>query len=352
MALRKSGRRLALMMALFGWTVLAVLWGQQGPRSAATAAPPQAPAAASSGTSSGDYAHQTVAYIYDTIPVTRQELGEYLIARMGADRLPNLVNKRVIEHECQKLGIEVTAAEVEAGLEEDLKGLSVNRKDFVEKVLKHYKKTLYEWKEDVIKPRLLMTRLCKDRVKVTEDDIKMAFDAYYGEKIDCRIILWPKSDGERVAMSAYAKVRESEEEFDRAARNQASAQLAAKGGRVTPIGHNTTGNEALEKAAFSLQPGELSQLLQTNEGFVVLKCDKRIPADATKKLADERARLEKECYDKKVQLEIPKIFKEMQDRANVKLILREQTNDEELLRDIRRELGPDAGKAATPPKGN
>jgi hypothetical protein len=42
----------------------------------------------------------------------------------------------------------------------------------------------------------------------------------------------------------------------------------------------------------------------------------------------------------------------MQERANVKLILKGQGTDEELLRDIRRELGPDAGKAAAPPKGN
>ena len=45
-----------------------------------------------------------------------------------------------------------------------------------------------------------------------------------------------------------------QEEFDRAARSQASPTLAAAGGLIKPIGHNTCGNEELERAAFSLQP--------------------------------------------------------------------------------------------------
>jgi hypothetical protein len=344
-----SGRRLALTIGFLGWTALAVLWGQHGLRSTAVAAPPQVPAAAPAATPPGDYSHRVVAYIYDTIPITREELGEYLITRLGADRLSNLVNKRIIECECKKLGIEVTAAEVEAGLEEDLKGLAVDRKRFVDEVLRHYKKTLYEWKEDVIKPRILMSRLCRDRVKVTDEDLKMAFEAYYGEKVKCKMILWPR-DEKRVAEAAYGKLRESDEEFDRAARKQADPRLAAAGGEIPPIGHYTTGNEALEKAAFSLQPGELTAILETPGGYVVLRCVQRIPGDATKKMADVRAKLEAECYEKKLQIEIGKVFKEMSDRANAKLILKGETTEEELLRDVRQELSSTA-KDATPPKG-
>ena len=138
---------------------------------------------------SSDYSHRVVAYLYDTTPVTREELGEYLIARMGKERLGNLVNKRIIEHECQRRGVEVTAAEVEADLAETLKGLAVNRSDFVTTILKPYNKTLYEWKEDVIKPRLLLSKLCRDRVQVTSEDLQKAFEAYHGEKLECQLIM-------------------------------------------------------------------------------------------------------------------------------------------------------------------
>src|SRR5581483_8947043 len=132
---------------------------------------------------SPDYKNRVVAYLYGTTPLTREDLGEYLIARYGPKHLDLLINKRIIEDACNKKGIEVTAAEVEAALQEDLKGLSVNIKDFVSKVLKHYNKSLYEWKEDVIRPKLLMTKLVRDRVHVTDEELQMAFDAYYGEKV-------------------------------------------------------------------------------------------------------------------------------------------------------------------------
>src|SRR5438128_2429968 len=162
MRMRVSRPRMALGIGFVGLTALAVLWGQQNSLSRARATPPQqkitaetTPAPTPTPPTSSDYSRRVVAYVYDTIPITREELGEYLIARMGAERLRNLVNKRIIEHACQQKGIEVTAAEVEADLAETLKGMQLEQKRFVEEVLqKQYPKTLYEWKEDVVKPEL------------------------------------------------------------------------------------------------------------------------------------------------------------------------------------------------------
>ena len=148
---------------------------------------------------------RVVAYVYDNMPVTREELGEYLIARYGTERLDLLCNKKIIDNECRKVGIEVTAAEVENSLSEDLKGLNVDRKTFVDKVLKNYRKNLYEWKEDVIRPKLMLSKLVRSRVKVTDEDVKKAFDAYYGEKVECRIVMYEKGF-ERAVLSDYPRL--------------------------------------------------------------------------------------------------------------------------------------------------
>lgn len=155
------------------------------------AAEPATPASSNS-----DYSHRFVASFGDSKEgVTQEELGEYLIARFGAERLPLLINKILIEEACRAKGIEVTAAEVEASFAEDLAGMgNVSQADFADKVLKQYKKSLYEWKEDVIRPKLLMSKLVRDRVKVTEEDIQAGFDAYHGEKIDCQVIYWPRGE--------------------------------------------------------------------------------------------------------------------------------------------------------------
>jgi hypothetical protein len=290
-----------------------------------------------------EYSQRVVAYINDTIPLTREEFGEYLIARLGTDRLNNFVNRRIIEQACKEKGIEVTSAEVEKDFAETIKSLNTTVKDFENKVLKPHNKTLYEWKEDAVRPRLMLSKMCRDRVHVTEEDISKGYEAYYGEKVECRLIMWPKNEKARV-LQLYPRIRDSESEFERAARAQASPTLAAMGGKIEPIGRHTAGNPQLEKAAFSLQQGELSQLLETPEGLVVLKCVRRIPPQTEKKLEDVREALAKEAFEKRLQQEIPKYFQELHEKAHPQVFLKTITTEEELLRAARRELAEEAGK--------
>jgi hypothetical protein len=354
-------------LLVLSWVVVAALafyWGRCASLSQARAAepspaspmppdnlvptPPAPPPAGSS-----DYASQPVAYVYGAIPITRADLGEYLIARFGADRLDPLINRRIIEHVCQEKGIEVTAAEVENALAEDLKGLNVNKLDFVKKVLKHYNKTLYEWKEDVIKPRLMLAKLCRDRVAITDEDLHNGFEAYYGEKVHCRMIMWPREE-ENIALQKYAKIRDNPAEFDREAKMQANPRLAAAGGAIPPIGRHTMGNDEVEKAIFQLQPGELTPVQQTPEGIVVFKCLERLPPDTSKKLADVQPQLEKEIMDKKIQLTIPIVFKEMREQAKVQRLLQGYKTQAEVEKEVEEELR-EAGqldKKLTPPQGN
>jgi len=121
---------------------------------------------------SSDYAQRVVAYIYGNVAVTREELGEYLIARFGPDKLELLVNKKIIEHACRQKGVEVTPAELELALETDCAKLGVTKDVFLNQVLRERKVTLYEWKEDVLKPQILLSKLCQDRVQATEDEIR------------------------------------------------------------------------------------------------------------------------------------------------------------------------------------
>jgi PPIC-type PPIASE domain len=344
-------QRLVLGLVCLAVTALAAFWARSVSLAQSPAAPPGlAPAGAGAAqnpfTSSSDYSRRPVAYIYGTTPITREELGEYLIAREGADRLVNMVNKRIIEHEAEKKGITVTQVEIETDFAETLKGLgNLPVKDFVDRVLKQYHKTLYEWKEDVIKPRILMSKLCRDRVKVTEEDLHQAFDAEYGEKVECRIIIWPKGE-EHVARRLYGEIRDKPEEFERQARTQADPNLAAAGGRIKPIGHHGTGNEVLERAAFNLHKGELSEVIETPRGVMVIKCVDRIPPQTTARLEDVREALSKDIFDKKIQAEIPKLFKELHDEANPQFILKNAETEEELVRAVQKELQSASGKPA------
>jgi parvulin-like peptidyl-prolyl isomerase len=265
---------------------------------------------------------EVVATYNGNATVTREELGEFLIARRGAEKLELLVNRRVLDKACRERGVAVTPEEIEEGLRDDLAVYKVGRKEFAEKVLAREKISLYEWKEDAVRTRLLLSKLCRDRVKATEEDVKQAFEAYHGERLECRFILWPP-DQEKFALQQYAGIRDSEEEFDRVARHQASSKLAANGGKVEPFGRHTLGDEKLEREAFKLQPGEVSTLIGTPQGNVVIKCDRRIPADTDASLEQERPKLVEEILKKKMHLEMQVAFKQFRDQAKPRLVLKD-----------------------------
>jgi len=267
-----------------------------------------------------------VATIYGNIPVTREDLGEFLIARGGYDKVELLVNKKIIEVEAARRNISVTATEVRAALEEDLKGLGVSMGDFTKHVLPRYGKTLYEWTEDVIKPRLLLGKMCHGEVKITDADMKRLFDNKYGERRQAKLICWNKTDL-KIAQKQWDEARKGDTEFDSIARTQADPNLAAAAGLTAPVGRNafvdTEGQrDEVEKVLFTLKAGELSQLFETPAGIMCVKCMAIIPPDKNVTMEKVKAALEKEVYDRKLSAEVPKFFTKLKERADPQVYLK------------------------------
>ena len=287
---------------------------------------------------------QVLATIQGNINVTRQELGEYLITRYGAEALEMLVNARIIEKECKARGITVTDQEVEAAFMGDLDKMKLDEKQFISKFLVPNGKTLFEWKEDMLRPKLLMTKLAHEQVKVTEEDLRAAFDAAYGERMKGRLILW-KPNERRFALTQYNQLRDSEEAFDAATRRQFNPGLCAVHGVVPAFARHTTGLDKLEDEAFRLQKGEISALVDLPEGCAIFKCDKRISAQAGVKLEDKRAELTPRVIERKTEASIPTVFNELRTKANPKLLLKDANQPEDLTESTQRAMDPPTAPA-------
>ena len=61
---------------------------------------------------------------------------------------------------------------------------------------------------------------------------------YNHEKVECRIVMFEKGY-ERAVLNDYPKLRDSEEEFHKAAKNQKSSSLAATAGKLRPSARNS-----------------------------------------------------------------------------------------------------------------
>jgi hypothetical protein len=269
-----------------------------------------------------DYGVRPVAFIHGDVRITRSELAEFLIARGGYEKVELLVNKKIIEMEAARRGITVTPQEMEAALLDDIKGLEIKKEQFIEVVLSKYGKSYFEWMEDVVRPRLLLTKMCKESVTVTDDDLKLEFERQFGEKRQVQLIIWPKGETLKTVTRIWNEIRNNAEEFDRAAKQQANPALASTGGKVTPISrHLVADDSVIEHKAFSLREGEVSEIFETAQGYVVMKCHKHIPPNTTVKLEDEKEKLRKAMFEIKLSQRIPKYFEELKKAASPNVLL-------------------------------
>jgi hypothetical protein len=291
----------------------------------------------------GPHSRQLVATYNGQTPLTREDFGEFLIARYGAEQIEFLVNRRIIDKECQAHNVSVTPQEIETALSEDLKKMgAIDLKVFQKDFLGPYNKNLYEWREDVIRPRLQMAKLCRDRVKANEDELRLAFEAEFGEKLEGRMILWP-ADQTKFALMEYTQLRDNPNAFEEKAKHQASGTLASRGGKIGPFGKHTLGNQELEQEAFKLHEGEMTTLIGTPEGNAVFKLEKRIPANTSVTLDSVREKLTKEVFERKVQMEMQTAFQALRESARVKVLLKDSTKPVDLVESTKKLLphGPD-----------
>ena len=128
------------------------------------------------------------------------------------------------------------------------------------------------------------------------------------------------------------------------AQHQASSTLAAKGGKIGPFGRGSLGNQDVEDEAFKLHPGELTTLLETPEGNVVFKLDKRYPPNKAVTLDSVREKLTREVFDRKVQLQMQTAFKDLRDKARPKPMINDPTRTIDLVSTTKNLLTDPTGK--------
>lgn len=273
----------------------------------------QPPAAAQAQQS--DYTRRAVAFIHGNHPITREELGEFLIARGGMDKIDLMVNRKIIEVEAIKQNVTVTADEVEAALTDDLRGMNFSREEFQKTVLPRYGKSLYEWQVDVIRPRLVLAKIARPRFSITEDEFRRAYESEYGEKREAQIIVYPKTT--TIPADAKLKIQTDPVEFAKAADAQPDQKLAAAHGVILPIGRHIEGEDPKAEATlFGLKPGETSAWFETATAQMIIKCLRVVPPDANMPYEKARPLLEKTIADKKLSALIPQVFEEIKKRAN------------------------------------
>jgi parvulin-like peptidyl-prolyl isomerase len=191
--------------------------------------------------------------------ISRQQLADECVARKGKEILDLLINRMIIEQALRSRKLEVTAAEIDEEIENTAKRFGINRKGLLLTMEKERGISPMQYARDIISPAIALRKLCAGRVQVLPEDMKNAFEAQYGEKLRCRMIM---VDKQIAATEIWQELRANPGGFERLAQEKSKDPgSAALGGLLAePITRHAYPRNVSDSAFRQLVDGDAKDL--------------------------------------------------------------------------------------------
>ncbi len=254
--------------------------------------------------------------------IRREKLAEDCLNRYGVEVLESLVNKQLILGYCRHNNIEVTPEEIEAEIARVAQQFRIPKEQYLEMLQKERGVSPQQYAEDILLPTLAMRKATAAQLAVTPLDLQAAYETQFGPMVEVRIIVC-RSQAD--ADAALARIKAAPQDFGKIAKEVSiDGATASREGAMPPIRMHL-GDAGLERAAFALQPGQISAVVPVGDPtakqqFVILRCEKHVPDQYHEcPLTPERkAHFERMLRERKENMAASKIVAEL--RQHVKVI--------------------------------
>lgn len=247
--------------------------------------------------------------------ISRQQLADECVAQKGAEVLESLIARRLIDQGLRAKKLQVTPQEVNAEIDRiaDTIGGGVSREQWLKTLSEQRKISPDRYARDVIYPMLALKKLATPLVQVTEQDLKDAIEAQYGERVRCRMILFNSLPH---AMQAWEDLKKAPHQFEKLAQERSidPATRAVGGMLPEPIVRNAQPTEVSNKifaqlvdategeAASQPKDGDMTGVIQITEAtWGIFQRDSLIPARPVENDPLKQKQLKEALFDAKVQ---------------------------------------------------
>ncbi|TXT29574.1 MAG: foldase protein PrsA [Planctomycetota bacterium] len=244
-------------------------------------------AAATAGTQKSNFAAR-ISLNGKVLTISDEEVAAECVRRLGKEILDNMVNRATIQLACQARGIEVTAAEVDKEIVRIAADFKIPTEQYLQMLQAERNISPQQYRRDVIWPMLSLRKLAGAEVIVSDQEIQKAFEREYGERVKVRMILF---DNLRRAQAAWAKVKQDPDNFEKYVQEF-----------------------SIDQTSKSLDGSELDD---TAQRYVILKCEGRTQPVVTSLDAEVKAELEDQIKRQKVQEQVATIFDTLKKEARV-----------------------------------
>ena len=220
--------------------------------------------------------------------------------------LEKMIDDLILRQEARRLGITVREEELNATIQDSLAKRNVTMENLREALIKDgtdYDKYREATRSDMIKQRIVQREI-RPRVSVTNEEIGAFYQEHrdeYEGKLRVRLLMitlpvpagsdeTQKESQRRKAESILKRIQAGE--YFEVLANENSQGQERSGGDIGYVEKGSM-NPIIEEVAFNLKPGEVSNVIETPQGFYIIKAlDKRgggsLSLKATRAEVDER----------------------------------------------------------------
>ena len=262
-----------------------------------------------------------VAALVNGQPVTVEEVKAVCLDRYGRDVVEVLVTRTLIEQALKKQQQAVVQADLDAEIARAATQMGFTKADgtadtaaWLERVTREEKVPMRHYLEDVVGPTVALKKLVGG-VAVSQEDLDKAFQATFGARAKCRIIVL---DNQRRAQEVWQMARQNptaEHIATLAETYSADPTTRSLRGEVPPI-QRWGGQPTLEREAFALKPGELSGVVQVADRFMVIFCE-GFTEPSKVEFAEVRNELYDDIFEKKQRIEMARHFSHLRESATI-----------------------------------
>ncbi len=243
--------------------------------------------------------------------ISRTDLINACVRRFGEEVLESLVNKRLIMSHCEARGITITPEEISAEIDRMAKRFKLGREQWFEMLETERGIKPEEYARDIVWPTLALRELAADKVLPTQEELDKAYEREFGAMVKARLIAVNDLD---LAHKLHAELIANPDNFARMAiEHSIDVNSASVGGIIQPIRRHV-GAPAIEHEAFQLQVGQISKVIPAAGQYVILRCEKRVPARQINRAQFEEQIVEK-IKDGKLRKVANKLFAKLQSAA-------------------------------------
>ena len=249
-------------------------------------------------------------------------VAERCITRFGAEMLDTEINRTVLLQALKKAGRNVSEADLNAEIARAAKANGFLRKDqsvdtasWLKYVTQGKPERELFYIEDEVWPTVALKTIVSGVVKVTAEDLQKGFEANFGPRVE---VLWIECNDHRKALKIWnmASANPTREYFGELAHQYSIDPASMSNYGVVPPIQRHGGRPELEKEAFRLKAGEISNVVQRGESWVTMLCLGHTDPVVTDPDA-VRQDLSDDILEKKMRIAMGRAFSRLRDHAQI-----------------------------------